>query len=261
MNEKVRSGAFLQYIARYVRLGFEGLKSRQMIILSLLPFGVSMLVWVAFLLVSITHFSWYIGQFPSIWVEYAMAQSSVFSVISYYLLYTLAIISMILYGILIFGVCNVLISMFISPFVVAFVVRTYYPHLRLSAPNFMESFKISSLIFLKTFAQFVGLSLLCYCLGFIGLGFIGVILSVFIYFRFFSVNLNYEIALNIMDKAHTQRLFNEGKIALFFINVIIFIPLYIPGLNLFVLVWQMLTLSHFMLEWYDRTQSEVYVLE
>lgn len=249
-----------RFFSKYISLSFDSLKDTKMILLSIFPFTFSFIIWAIFFVVSIIHFSWYIGQFPNIWVEYAYLQNGIFSNIAYYLLYFCAISTMILYGIVIFGVCNIIASCFISPFVVSFVKDKYYGYITLNAPNFIESLKLSSLIFIKTFAKFAILSILCYCLGFIGLGFIGVILSVFIYFRFFSVNLNYEIALNIMNKQECEIFFMQNRIPLFFLNIIIFIPLYIPILNFFVLVWQMLVLTHFMLEIYSKDaeiQAEV----
>ena len=78
------------------------------------------------------------------------------------------------------------------------------------------------------------------------------LISVFLYFRFFSINLNHEIALNIMQKQDYDMLLRHNKIPLIFINIAIFIPLYIPFFNVFITVWQMLVLSHFMLDWYSQ---------
>ncbi|MWV61638.1 hypothetical protein DCO58_08495 [Helicobacter saguini] len=238
----------LTFITKYFKLAFNDLKRPQMIFLSLLPVGLSLVIWAIFFIFSITNFSFYIGQFPNIWVDYAMNFETFFAKISYYLLYFFAIVTMIFYGIIIFGVCNVLISACLAPFVVSFVHKNHYAFPPLNPPNFIESIKISSLILFKTFIPFALWSALCYLLSFVGLGFIGLILSIFVYFRFFSVNLNYEIALNIMPLNAARDIISNYKIPLSTLNLLIFIPLYIPILNLFLLVWQMLIITHFLLE-------------
>lgn len=237
-----------QFIGKYLSLAYNDLKKPQMLILSALPFGISLAVWVIFLFFSITNFHFYIGQFPNIWVEYAMNFETFFSKISYYLLYFFAILTMLFYGIIIFGFCNILVSASLSPFVVSYVHKNHYSVMPLNPPNFIESIKISSVILFKTFVPFALWSVLCYLLSFIGLGFIGLILSIFVYFRFFSVNLNYEIALNIMPVNDARSVISSYKMPLCMLNILIFIPLYIPILNLFVLVWQMLVITHFLLE-------------
>lgn len=216
-----------------------------------MPVAIMLVIWFVFLIVGIQHFDIFLQQFPNIWVQYSYG-NGILNQFSYFILIIFACITMLLYGVIIAGICMILMNSFISPFVVSFVHKTYFSHIATNQPNFIESLQSSSILFITTLSKFLALSLICYCLSFIGLGFIGVLISVFLYFRFFSINLNHEIALNIMQKQDYDMLLRHNKIPLIFINIAIFIPLYIPFFNVFITVWQMLVLSHFMLDWYSQ---------
>lgn len=241
------NSSFFSYFLR----GLQSHANNKMIFLSIFPLLCAIVIWVCFFVFSINNFHLFIQQFPHFWIEYSN-QTGALNSFSYFILIVFACISMILYGTIIAGVCMTLLGCFLSPFVVSFVHKNYFPYLRINPPSFIESFKKSSLLFLTTLLKFVIFSAICYCFSFIGLGLIGLILSIFIYFRFFSININHEIASSIMQFEECELCMQYNKIPLFFINVGIFIPLYIPILNLFIMVWQMLVLSHFFFEWYAK---------
>ncbi|RDU66756.1 hypothetical protein CQA53_03020 [Helicobacter didelphidarum] len=252
------------FIFHYLRQATQSMRYKKIIFLTLIPAILAVCVWWIFFVLSVQNFHWFLQQFPNIWVEYAYSHTSFMSQVSYYLLYLFAIFTMLIYGVILSGICMIFASCFLSPFVVNFVHTTYFSHVIINPPPFIESCKLSSIFFLKTLIRFLVFSFLCYGLSFIGLGLIGLILSVFVYFRFFSLNLNYEIVLSIMNEQDCKNCLSSNKIPLFILNIIIFIPLYVPILNLFVMTWQMLVLSHYVFDWYAQYKCHThddYIIE
>ena len=118
-----------------------------------------------------------------------------------------------------------------------------------------KSLRLSSMLLLKTLLKFIIFSLGCYLLSFIGLGFIGLILGIFVYFQFYCKNLNHDIGISIMSKDSYKLFLQTNRLPLIAINIFIFIPLYIPVLNCFIATWQMLVLTHYMFAWYGENHS------
>lgn len=242
-------------ITQCFKQAWHSLRYRYMLLLSFLPFCCSILLWVVVITLSITHFDWFLHQFPSIWINYALSEG-ILPKISYYLLIFFATISLVLCGVVLVGICMSIINAFLAPLVVQFVHKTYYPYIRINAPNFMESLRLSSMLLLKTLLKFIIFSLGCYLLSFIGLGFIGLILGIFVYFQFYCKNLNHDIGISIMSKDSYKLFLQTNRLPLIAINIFIFIPLYIPVLNCFIATWQMLVLTHYMFAWYGENHSD-----
>lgn len=238
---------FLDYFTK----AFSDFRHKSMLSLAFLPFVCAILLWVCMLFFGIIHFDFFIQQFPNIWITYA-SQSGFLPQLSFYLLIFFATLSMLLYGVVIVGIFMVILNALFVPFIVGFVHKHYYSHLNLSPPTFIESLKLSGMLFIKTFAKFAIFSLCCYLLGFIGLGFIGAIIGIFVYFQFYCKNLNHEIGISIMPHDVYTLFLQYNKIPLFFMNVFIFIPLYIPIINCIAIAWQILVLTHYMFAWYEQ---------
>lgn len=238
---------FLDYFTK----AFSDFRHKSMLSLALLPFMCAILLWFCMLFFGIIHFDFFIQQFPNIWINYA-SQSGFLPQLSFYLLIFFATLSMLLYGVVLVGIFMVILNALFVPFIVGFVHKHYYSHLNLSPPTFIESLKLSGMLFIKTFAKFAIFSLCCYLLGFIGLGFIGAIIGIFVYFQFYCKNLNHEIGISIMPYDVYTLFLQYNKIPLFFINVFIFMPLYIPIINCLAIAWQILVLTHYMFAWYEQ---------
>ncbi len=238
---------FLQYFKK----ALQSLFTKQMLVLSILPFICSLSIWIIFIIIGINNFHLFIYHFPNIWIEYSL-KSGILPTISYYLLMLFATITMLLYGTILYGVCIMIINSFMSPLIVSFIHKNYFLHVKLNSPSFLDSMKYSLLLFIKTFIKFTIFSFLCFLLSFIGLGFIGLLIGVFVYFNFYCKNINHEVALNIMNEKEYTIFLQNNKISLFIINIFIFIPLYIPLLNLFATTWQIIILTHFIMSWYEK---------
>lgn len=230
---------------------FQDYRHKSMLLLALLPFICTTLLWACMLFFGVLHFDFFVHQFPSMWIDYA-SRHGFLPQLSFYLLVFFATLSMLLYGVVIVGIFTVVLNAFFVPIIVSFVHKHHYFHLVLSPPTFMESLKSSGLLFIKTFIKFVVLSLCCYLLSFIGLGFIGAIIGIFVYFQFYCKNLNHDIGASIMSHDSYTLFLQYNKIPLFFTNLIIFAPLYMPIINCFVTVWQILVLTHYMFAWYEK---------
>lgn len=233
------------------RQAWNSLRHQNMLLLSFLPFCCSILLWVVVIILSINNFDLFLHQFPSIWINYSL-NDGILPKISYYLLIFFATISLVLCDVIVVGICMSIINSFLAPLVVQFTHKTYYHYVQLSAPNFIESLRLSAILLLKTLLKFIVLSFFCYLLSFIGLGFIGLIIGVFIYFQFYCKNLNHDIGISIMSKDSYEVFLQSNKFTLTFVNILIFIPLYIPVLNFFITTWQMLVLAHYMFAWYSQ---------
>ncbi|WP_408941391.1 EI24 domain-containing protein [Helicobacter sp. MIT 14-3879] len=244
-------------------MAFKSLKYRKMLALSILPVLFLMLLYIALCIFSLYHFDWFLEKFPAMWLNYAK-QDGLLNSSVYVLLCLLASISVAAYITFVVGIVWLIIVCFFAPVVVQFTQREFYPTVLLNPHPFLESLKLSSLLFIKTLTKFLILSMFCFLFNLIGLGFIGMLISIIFYFRFFSLNLNYEIALNIM-RDNEYKIFSQYNVMpLFFLNSAIFAFLYIPVVNFFVLPWQMLVLSHFMLNWYAKfnsNQSPIEIIE
>lgn len=247
---------FLDYFTK----AFRDFTHKSMISLALLPFLCAILLWACMLFFGITHFDFFIQQFPNMWITYAYSPGFL-PRLSFYLLVFFATLSMLFYGVIIVGIVMVILNSFFVPLIVGFVHKHYYFHINLSPSTFIESLQLSLKLFTKTFIKFAIFSLCCYLLGFIGLGFIGSIIGIFIYFQFYCKNLNHDIGLSIMSNDIYKIFLQSNKIPLFFMNVFIFIPLYIPIINCLATAWQILVLTHYMFAWYENyiTQSKDFI--
>ncbi len=245
-------------ITRLLLTTIKDMGNRELIFLVFIPSLIALVSWISFIALSIYHFDFFIKQFPNIWIEYAY-KDGIPNLISYWILIIISTITMLMYGVIISGILMAFASCFISPFVVSFVHKKYFQDVILNPESFMQSLRFSLILFVKTLIRFLILSLIFYLFWFIGLGLISIIAHGFLFFRFFSINLNQEIALNIMTKDYYENMLRECKPFLTFLNIIVFAPTYIPILGSFVIVWQMSVLSHFMLRWYRRVKSEEYI--
>lgn len=258
---KAPKPSFLQFLFMpYFSQAWQSLWCKPMIMLSLLPFACMVALWICTLTLGVTHFDVFIAQFPNFWVRYSMNEG-VLPQIAYYLLLFCAVLTMLLCAVIVVGICSCILHAFLAPLVVNFVHRTSYPHIAMNPPPFFESLRLSSFLFLKTLTQFVLFSLCCYLLSFIGLGFIGLIIGVFLYFRFYCANLNHDVGISIMSHESYQLLRQYNKVPLTLLNIAIFVPLYIPIVNCFIATWQILVLAHFMFAWYAKntTENEAYI--
>ncbi len=230
---------------------FEILFTKQIFFLASLPFICSIVIWILMFIIGFNNITFFLNQFPNFWIEYSM-KSGFFPAISYYILIFFVAITMLIYGIIIHGIFMLVIASFLSPIIASNIHKSKFNHVTLNPTQILDSVKLSMFMFLKTFIRFLILSALCFLLSFIGLGLIGLIISTFIYFNFYCKNLNHEIALNIMSKEEYNMFLQNNKISLSIINILIFIPLYIPLLNLFATTWQIIVLTHFMMSWYEQ---------
>ncbi len=237
------------FLMQYFSKSWHSLQYKPILLLSFLPSACAIALWIGVITLGITHFDWFIQQFPNIWIAYALKQG-VLPQISYYLLIFFATLSMLLCGVIVVGICMNIINAFLTPIVVHFVHKIHYPHVVITPPTFIESCSLSGKLFLQTFLKFAFFSFCCYVLSFIGLGFIGLIVGVFIYFQFYCKNLNHDVGISIMPKDTYMLFLRHNKIPLMFINILIFMPLYIPILNCFIATWQILVLTHYMFAWY-----------
>ncbi|MDY5184705.1 EI24 domain-containing protein [Helicobacter trogontum] len=240
-----------QVSMRCFRQAWQSLQYKRMLFLSILPLCCTILLWAVILTSSIMHFDWFLHQFPSMWINYA-SNDGFLPKISYYLLIFFATIIMLLCCVILVGICMSIINAFLAPLVVQFVHKTYYPYIKITPPNFTQSLYLSALLFIKTLFQFVVFLLCCYLLSFIGLGFIGLLLGVFIYFQFYCKNLNHDVGISIMSQELYKLFLQTNKWPLTFVNILIFIPLYIPVINCFIATWQILVLAHYMFAWYSQ---------
>ncbi|STQ86411.1 hypothetical protein LS73_004450 [Helicobacter muridarum] len=235
-------------------VSFNELKSVSMLALCILPMLFLSCLSISMLIISLYNFDWFLNKFPAMFVDYAM-QSGFLNTFVYVTLNILAFIGMIISIVFIIGIVSIIINCFLSPFVVKLIQKNYYPNATLNPPLFMENIKLSSLLFIKTLMKFLILSTICLLLNLIGLGLIGMILSIFFFFRFYCVNLNYGIALCIMSDNEYKIFLKHNSLSLGLLNIIIFAPMYMPILGFFVLPWQIIAISYFMLSWYTRFYS------
>lgn len=235
-------------------VSFKELKKWQMIRLCILPMLFLACLSVALLIIGIYNFDWFSNIFPAVFIKYA-TQSGFLNTCVYVILYTIAFIGMMISVMFVTGIASIIINCFLYPFVVKFIQKNYYPNTMLNPPLFIENIKLSCMLIIKTLVKLLVLLAFCSLLSLIGLGLIGMILSTFFFFRFYCVNLNYGTALCIMSDSEYKIFLQYNSLGLGLLNITIFAPMYIPILGFFVLPWQLLAVSYFMLSWYARFSS------
>lgn len=226
---------------------FKDLSHPRILALSLLPLLALLVLYAILLTVGLYNFNWFLERFPASWYNYAVHGEGILSTLLYAMLSALSLIELVVYVTFAVGLASIILTSFIAPAVVGMVHKEHYPLVALEPPPFGSSLGLSVAFLIKTLAKFLIVSLICVLLGFIGLGLVGLFISMFAYFRFFALNLNYEVALNIMGDSDYQVFARQKAPQLFLLNLIIFLPLYIPLLGFFILPWQVLVLAHFML--------------
>ncbi|WP_158656993.1 EI24 domain-containing protein [Helicobacter aurati] len=250
-SNSINSRNFFAFLQTPFAMTFKSLKHPKILALSIVPVFFIACLYVALFITSLYHFNWFLQKFPAMWLNYAV-QDGLLNTCVYVVLCLFAFIGITILIVFVVGVISLIITCFFAPIIVQFTQREFYPSTLLNPPSFLESLKLSAVMFSKTLLKFLILSMFCSLLDLIGLGLIGMILSIFFYFRFFCVNLNYEIALNIMSDSEYKIFLQHNAMPITVLNGVLFIPLYLPIINFFVLPWQILVLSHFMLNWYTK---------
>lgn len=230
--------------------------SLKVMLINLLLILVYILVGTCIITLAVINFQSFIGFFPKMWVDFAYDNGFLNTVV----LFILAIFTWIVIFFLIFLVSNtimLILWIFLAEHIVKAIRDKYYTDINLNPENIKNSSILSLKILFSTFLRLLVFIAISYVLTIIGLGFVSFFIMLFAYFRFYSKNINYQVASLIMNNKEYNLLLKRQKFALILINIFGYIISIIPILGQLFISWQVIALSHYILFWYQQNKNEV----
>ncbi|WP_411682672.1 EI24 domain-containing protein [Helicobacter felis] len=182
------------------------------------------------------------GFLPTSWYRYA--HSGGFTPALFLLVFKFFVYALLgLFVLILSLIGNVLMAIFYTPIVVAYVRKKDYPNLSL------EGFGDMGLClqhFLKQLAYFCMFLLVCSPLYFIP--FIGVFVSLIPHYFFFKNTLSFDIATSIFNQDHYTQVLRTHKISHHKISIAAYLFSLIPVFNFFATLLQTIVLTRYFLE-------------
>ncbi|WP_104732316.1 EI24 domain-containing protein [Helicobacter salomonis] len=182
------------------------------------------------------------GFLPTSWYRYAHSggfMPALFLLVFKFFVYMLLGLSVLILSL----IGNVLVAIFYTPIVVAYVHKRDYPSLPL------ESFGDMGLClqhFLKQLAYLCMFLLVCSPLYFIP--FIGVFVSLIPHYFFFKNTLSFDIATSVFNQERYAEVLRTHKISHHKISILAYLFSLIPVFNFFATLLQTIVLTRYFLE-------------
>ncbi|PAF45428.1 EI24 domain-containing protein [Helicobacter sp. 11S02629-2] len=218
--------------------------SKKMLLLNFISFVILIIVYVLSFIILYENFDHLVNLFPQFIVSY-MHSSGSFNVLTL-LLKLVVWIEIILISAFVLVVVNVIMSMFYTPIIVSHIHKTYYSHIKLTPASFGDSTLTSIKVLIASVVKLCIIGAIFSLLHFIGLGFISALVLLYLFFRFQAINLNYEVALSLMDSKDCKQFLRFNALALFFLNIPLYILSLIPIVNSLTVSLKSLLIAHYM---------------
>ncbi|PAF51326.1 hypothetical protein BKH43_01420 [Helicobacter sp. 13S00401-1] len=239
--------------AGFIGRAFKDFFSKKMLFLNFISFVILIVVYILSFIFLYENFDHLVNLFPQFIVTY-MHNSGSFNILTL-LLKLIVWIEIILISAFVLVVVNIIMSMFYTPIVISHIHKTYYSHIKISPASFKDSTITSIKVLINTVVKLCILGAIFGLLHFIGLGFISALALLYLFFRFQAINLNYEVALSLMDSTKCKQFLRFNALALFFLNIPLYLLSLVPIVNSLSVAFKSLLIGHYMFSVLDMSTT------